>query len=206
MVLFTITRLNLKDKYPIRANIWFWVQPSSLELFVFCCVVVLWNWLGQRLLVLILVLVFCGKNYVFARPAGLRRVVARVPIGCEYYPSFIYHLWYKREWRVFKLALIVSAFVDTETCTCVCYQIVFGPYPNRTYGIASPAGLWNVVLRVPVGSLYFPLGWGRVEGVWTIESVREGVEEEGGWMRGLKYNKILNFKDGTCWTQHYYWA
>ena len=41
-------------------------------------------------------------------------------------------------------------FIDPVTCPRVCYQIVSGPCPNRTYGFASPAGLWKVVTMVLV--------------------------------------------------------
>ena len=36
-----------------------------------------------------------------------------------------------------------------------------GPYPNRTYGFSSPAGLWKVVARVTVGcsELFTSIDW-----------------------------------------------
>ena len=52
-------------------------------------------------------------------------------------------------------ALIWSGLVDTETCPHVWLQIICGTYLNRTYIFASPAGLWKVVARVPVGCSYF---------------------------------------------------
>ena len=48
------------------------------------------------------------------------------------------------------IILIGSALIDPETYPQVWLQIVSGLYPNRTYGFASPVGLWKVVARVPV--------------------------------------------------------
>ena len=45
-------------------------------------------------------------------------------------------------------------FIDPETCPQVGYQIFYGPYPNRTYGFASPSGLWNIVARVTLWYSY----------------------------------------------------
>ena len=48
-------------------------------------------------------------------------------------------------------ALIISAFVDLNTCPQVWIQIVYGTYTNWTWIFSYPAGLWKVVVRVPVG-------------------------------------------------------
>ena len=56
MVLFAITVPSLKDQYPIRATIWFWVQYPILKLFVYCCVILLWHWSDRHFLVLMRVL------------------------------------------------------------------------------------------------------------------------------------------------------
>ena len=46
--------------------------------------------------------------------------------------------------------LIVTAFIYTNTCPWVWLKIFCGPYPNRKYGFASPAGLSKVMARVLV--------------------------------------------------------
>ena len=48
------------------------------------------------------------------------------------------------------IIFILSAFIYTETFPWVLLQISSGPYPNRTYGFASPTCLWKVVARLPV--------------------------------------------------------
>ena len=55
---------------------------------------------------------------------------------------------------LFLFIIIGSAFIDPETCPCVCYQIVCGPYPNWTYGLAFPVSLSRVIARVPVCCSY----------------------------------------------------
>ena len=46
------------------------------------------------------------------------------------------------------IIFILSAFIDPETCSWVCYKIVIGTYTNLTYGFDYPVGLWKVVSRV----------------------------------------------------------
>ena len=48
--------------------------------------------------------------------------------------------------------------VDPETFTWVWLKIFLRPYPNKTFGFASPAGLWEVVVRVLVECNCF-LAW-----------------------------------------------
>ena len=74
----------------------------------------------------------------FLQDIPLRSIVIWVLVFI--FVSFFYMLF----------SLIRSAFIDPETCTQVCLQIVCGPYPNRTYISDSPAGLWKVMSRVPV--------------------------------------------------------
>ena len=63
-----------------------------------------------------------------------------------------FYLSYLRRWLLTCLfALIGLMFIDPETCPRVWLKIVCGPYPNRTYKFASPAGLWKAMARVPVG-------------------------------------------------------
>ena len=52
------------------------------------------------------------------------------------------------------IIFIVSAFIDTETCSWVWFQNINGLYPNRTYGFSSPTGLWKVMVRVTVFKFY----------------------------------------------------
>ena len=47
-----------------------------------------------------------------------------------------------------------SAFIDPITCTWVCLLVVCGTYYNLTYIFVSPACLWKVMVRVPVGCPY----------------------------------------------------
>ena len=47
-------------------------------------------------------------------------------------------------------ALNGKSSIDLETFTWVWLQIIFGKYPNRTYGFSSRTGLWKVATRVPV--------------------------------------------------------
>ena len=53
-------------------------------------------------------------------------------------------------------SLIVSAFIDPDTCPWVLYKIVCGTYPIQTYVFAHPTGLRKVVVTVPVGYAYYP--------------------------------------------------
>ena len=48
------------------------------------------------------------------------------------------------------IIFIVLAFIDPKTFPWLCYQIISGMYSNQTNVFASPAGLWKVVVRVPV--------------------------------------------------------
>ena len=48
------------------------------------------------------------------------------------------------------IIFIGSKFINTETRPRVWLKFVSGMYPNRTYRFDSPAGLWKVVVRVPV--------------------------------------------------------
>ena len=64
--------------------------------------------------------------------------------------------------------MIGSVFIDPENFPRVCKKIVCGPYPNQTYGFDPPAGLWKVLARVLIGSLYMPWEWNLEEGVRII--------------------------------------
>ena len=44
---------------------------------------------------------------------------------------------------------IRSAFIDPEIFPWVLLQTFSGMYSNRTYGFASPTGLWKVMAKVP---------------------------------------------------------
>ena len=57
-----------------------------------------------------------------------------------------------RRWLLtYLFALIVSAFVDPETCPWVWLKTSCGTYPNQAYVFASPAYLWKIMLRLMVG-------------------------------------------------------
>ena len=58
-----------------------------------------------------------------------------------------FHCWF----LTFSTVLIVPEFIDNETCPQVWLKIAWVPYPKRTCIFSSPAGLWNVVARFPVG-------------------------------------------------------
>ena len=51
--------------------------------------------------------------------------------------------------------LIVPAFIYPNTFPWVWLKIFCGLYPKQTYIIASPVGLWKVVVRVPVECNWF---------------------------------------------------
>ena len=56
-------------------------------------------------------------------------------------------------------------------------EIVYGPYPNRTYGFDTPKGMWKVIARLPVGKFLHVMG--------MEEGGRgNGVGGEGYWRRG----------------------
>ena len=88
--------------------------------------------------------------------------MARVPVGCSElyasvdclldikYPSSSLFNNYFVDCRLLCIVFIVSVFIDPETFPWVCYKIVSGPYTNFTYKFSSHAGLWKVVVRVPV--------------------------------------------------------
>ena len=110
--------------------------------------------------------IVCGtypkKTCVFTSPSGLWKVLTRVPVGCSelfapidfftlsilsfkyfFKPSFV-------ECWLVCIIFIVSVFIDPETCPRVWLQIFSEPYQNWTYIFASPAGLWEVVVMVPI--------------------------------------------------------
>ena len=59
--MFVITGPSLNYQYPIRDNMWLWVQYAILYLLVSCFVIVLFHCLDQCLLILILFLGCCRK-------------------------------------------------------------------------------------------------------------------------------------------------
>ena len=109
--------------------------------------------------------IFCGiypnQTYIFDTPAGLWKVVARMPVYCSYlFDSIDCFDWYKISFDLFVQALFLFL-----TCVYHIYdisihwywnlslgviEIVSGTYPNFTYGFFPPKLLWKVVARVPV--------------------------------------------------------
>ena len=98
MVLFTITGTSIKDQYPIRANPV--VLGSISKLIMFSMMLCYSNLTFIRSKFIdtdtcprALLQIVCGPfrnwSYRFSCPAGLRKVVAMVPVGCAYLPSVI---------------------------------------------------------------------------------------------------------------------
>ena len=110
--------------------------------------------------------IVCGpyqnQIYGFYPTTGLWKVVDRVMVECNWLLTSIdCFYWYQISFKLSKqyffvylwlvyITFTVSAFIDTESCPHVWLEIIFCPYPNQTYGFASPEGLWKVVSGVPV--------------------------------------------------------
>ena len=66
------------------------------------------------------------------------------------YPSIYSFKPYFVDCLLVFIIFIISAFIYPETFPRLWLQIFSGPYPNRTYVFASPAGFWKVLVGVPV--------------------------------------------------------
>ena len=70
-------------------------------------------------------------------------------IDIKYPPSFLFKPSISYCW-LFGIIFILSAFIDPLNYPRVQFQSFSGIHPTRTYGFASPTGLWKIVARVTV--------------------------------------------------------